>query len=157
MRAGPNVISFFVAALALALMLWVVPTRQLFDTAEDFDWLATVTSEEQSPGSRFNVDRRSISERPLFDASRRPPADVRVPDPVPVEPMAAPIRLPVLLGTMKAGSDEMAAYISLAEGDEAVRVRVGDFIGSWEVESISDGAVGLERDGESYQVVLQEE
>ncbi|ACL56780.1 hypothetical protein [Methylobacterium nodulans] len=99
---------------------------------------------------------RPARTRPLFSATRRPPA-LRVAAPMPVQPAVPPPPPPPpkpapqlhLVGVVE-GLDRPLALLRRAPGDRALTVRVGDRVEDWEVASIEAGRVLL-RDGSREQ------
>lgn len=76
-------------------------------------------------------------ERPLFTASRHPPARA------PAVPQAGPAALPRLAGVL-AGPFGRRAIFAAPEGGKPLVVGEGDSIGGYRVRAIADGAVTLE-------------
>lgn len=83
-------------------------------------------------------------ERPLFIASRRPPA----------APVTAPAALDATLAGVLTDGPEKVAIVTLAGADQALRLREGDTFQGWSVVRIDTDAVVLERNGRTERLVL---
>ena len=96
--------------------------------------------------------------RPLFSASRRPPAPALVP--VPVLPRAvAPPPLPppnVQLSGVILGADKQVALLKRLGSPTALSVAVGGLVEGWTVTAIGARAVVLQRNDRSVTVALPE-
>lgn len=82
--------------------------------------------------------------RPLFTASRRPPA----------APAKAPAALDATLAGVLTDGTEKVAIVTLAGADRALRLREGDSFQGWSVARIDTDAVVLERNGRTERLVL---
>lgn len=108
------------------------------------------------PLSQFIATR----ERPIFLATRRPPAPAAIPSPVEqvVVPPPPPnnLELPplTLVGTVLGNGDAIAVFFNRTD-QALVRLRSGDSSGGWSVASVSKGEVVLTRAGRSEVFALR--
>ena len=97
-------------------------------------------------------------ERPLFSASRRPPAPIvaetpKVSNPIPPQPPTEPEKPQVtLVGIVQGPSVEMGVFVD--ETDKSlVRLRVGQSVRGWTVDGVDERAATLEK--AEHQVKLE--
>ena len=116
-----------------------------------------------APSPRSDVYFNLITERPLFEPTRRPflpvvaepvvEEDVE-PAPVPIVPVQVPPPDAALLGVMTGGARN-AALVSL-QGDDPNWLSEGDDLQGWNLGEITPGFIILEREGRRHRVELYE-
>lgn len=117
-------------------------------------------AEEALRSSRAIVNPLAVGElprldgflgRPLFSSSRRPPAqaDSKVPD---VEQVESPPDFR-LLGVVQMPSENIA-QISEVVGSRRYSVRVGDYLGDWQVTEIERSSLTLSRGARELRLEL---
>lgn len=91
-------------------------------------------------------------ERPLFSPTRRPPTIVAAPDAPP--PITEAVALPFELTGIARGDDVRIAILHNKTTNEELRVREGDKLDDWVLESVSDRFILLRGDGRRVRVWL---
>ena len=97
---------------------------------------------EVAPSGAFDV----ISDRPLFESSRRPPASA---------PRLDPELSVELIGTLLSDNGR-AALVRLGTDARATWVREGDYVDSWQIEKIHTDRLQLRRIDEMRMVHLDD-
>ena len=92
----------------------------------------------------------ALSERPLFDPSRRPEAPAETPIPVPVAPPPVTLSLSGIVGDTATG---FTAIFRLSSRPELQMVREGDRIDRWTVSEVTEAVVLLRDDDGAERVV----
>ena len=99
-------------------------------------------------------DYQEITERPLFYATRRPPPpepEVSTPSVEPPEPTPdAPL---TLIGVMVV-SDNKIALVKNDDTSKVVRLKLGDKIESWQLQTINSDSVVLNKNEETKELLL---
>jgi hypothetical protein len=72
--------------------------------------------------------------RPLFHITRRPPVEATV-------PQAAPVAVTLSLNGIVNSDDVQIAIMRLSNQSELIRGQVGDRVGDWEIEDITETTV----------------
>ncbi len=90
----------------------------------------------------FEIDAGAVLARPVFSSNRRPPAPVAS---VPVSSAPAPrIEVPfILVGIMGNSERDRTAYLQHNSTGETVSVRVGQYAGDWQVDTVGQNFVTL--------------
>lgn len=143
--------------LLIAVMLRLMPPQLLLGKPPSGEILESGIPETNAGGASPEFDVFALTERPLFDASRKPPVTNRPPVAPVVNETEVLVVTPVLIGTMKTAQGDMVAYMQFNGTGDTVRVRVGDYQDPWVVEEIDDGVVSLSRDGEKIDIQLAEQ
>ena len=137
--------------------LRAVPVRPLFEV----DAANTTSPLDSEPGvigvMPISADMASIAERPLFNATRRPPEAVATPIVHQAQAPVLRVPTPILMGTMKTKTGEMVAYVRFGDEADSIRVLVGDYRDPWEIESIGDGVVRLSSGGNVVELKLDQD
>ena len=92
----------------------------------------------------------ALSERPLFDPSRRPEALAETPIPVPVAPPPVTLSLSGIVGDAATG---FTAIFRLSSRPELQMVREGDRIDRWVVSEVTEAVVLLRDDDGAERIV----
>lgn len=91
---------------------------------------------------------QDLLERPLFHITRRPPVVA-----TPVEP--APVAITLSLTGIVNDENDRIALMQLSNRPDLLRRRVGEKIGNWEIEEITDTSVSvISSDGERQVISL---
>lgn len=97
-------------------------------------------------------DLTATRERPLFNSNRRRPAVVVAPDAPP--PITESVALPFELTGIVLGDDVRIAIFHNKTTNEEVRLREGDKLDEWVLESVDDRFILLRGDGRRVRVWL---
>lgn len=95
---------------------------------------------------------QATRERPLFSPTRRPPAVVVQPETPP--PIVESVSLPFELTGIALGDDVRIAILHNKTTNEELRLREGDKIDEWMLESVADRYILLRGDGRRVRVWL---
>ena len=148
----------------LGVQLWLLPSPpQPPDVARALDDDADVpeVSEPTRPGAS-PILVSTIAERPLFSETRRPPEDLpdeeeedddddeeEESEPDPPDPLEA--KLEAVMG----GSDNRWVIVR-TDDDDVVRLRPGNDIEGWVLESVEPGRAMFAQDGHTQELKLRD-
>jgi hypothetical protein len=91
---------------------------------------------------------RNLVGRPLFHITRRPPVIATVAEP-------APVAITLSLTGIVNDENDRIALMRLSNRPDLLRRRVGEKIGNWEIEEITDtSVVVISSDGERQVIAL---
>lgn len=99
-------------------------------------------------------------ERPLFEATRRPPPEKELSDARPAAPSADAGRLPAeelrIVGIMRPrkGSSGARVLVRSADAPQAIWVETGSSIAGWTVSAIGDRTITVEGGGQRREISL---
>lgn len=148
--------------IVLCMILFAAIVFQLYrgPTVVHANGITPVTTASVAPsllpkaGARFPPLQQfaEIIERPLFDASRRPPAKPAPKDPGP------PVELTQLQlkGVVMAPDMNLAVFFDKRRR-ETIRVALGAALGEWALDDIRSDGVTFRKGGATYEMLLREE
>jgi hypothetical protein len=90
---------------------------------------------------------QELAARPLFHITRRPPVEAAV------EPQPAPVAVTLSLTGIVNSDDVQIAIMRLSNQSELVRGQVGDQVGDWKIEDMTETSVTVIAPDGSRQVI----
>ncbi|WP_108813296.1 hypothetical protein [Loktanella sp. Alg231-35] len=132
--------------VALAGIIWMPLVRD----GEAAPLPAAQSVPSDAPDAMAVLAERSqdLVERPLFHITRRPPVVATVAEP-------APVAITLSLTGIVNDENDRIALMQLSNRPDLLRRRVGEKIGNWEIEEITDtSVVVISSDGERQVISL---
>jgi type II secretory pathway component PulC len=165
-NSTPILLLFLCAILGLVVYLELEEGWSIFEPKREADRIpiersATSTGQpqieaEHAPAAVFDMpplrSYAEIVQRPLFSATRRPPAPASVESVPQAVPELPPIRF--LLTGLIVSPEERVALIRPSDGSAVMRVMEGQEVEQWVVEEILPDRVIVRRNGTAKEVFL---
>ncbi|MEJ8561261.1 hypothetical protein QTO30_08520 [Yoonia sp. GPGPB17] len=144
-KSQDRILGLAVAAVFCALIIWIWLPQTPAATPAASSPARDVTARLAASQERLADLIAVTSERPLFDATRRPVAAPEV-----AAPVAAPEPVLTLVGILGI-EDEKVALVRISTSAQLYQLNEGDTLGAWDVLDIAAYSITVRKDGDATQ------
>lgn len=147
-KASERMFGLIVLAAFAALAAWIwlpqAPVTAVPSTGPTRDVTARLTASQDRLADLIEV----TTERPLFDATRRPVAA-----PEEAAPVAPPEPVLTLVGILGI-EDEKVALVRISTSAQLYQLNKGDRLGAWDVLDITANSLTVSKNGEAAEQLV---